>query len=110
MKHRAGATSRIEGSARLLQRAMVGGGLALVLLLAVTASVRGSQVVDQSYLPFHPPSGFDQAYNLWSGTGNPPMGQQFVPTLNSLNFVDLWLQDASSNSTGNATVQVNIRS
>jgi hypothetical protein len=94
----------------LSRRRAVGCALALAIFLTGGVSARAEQIVDQSYLPFHPASGFDQAYNVWSGSGNLALGQQFVPTLNSLTFVELWMEDAATGTNASANIQLNIRS
>jgi hypothetical protein len=89
---------------------LVGAGAVVLVLFAAGQTARGGQIVDQSYLPFHPTSGFDEVYSLTTlNGGNLPLGQQFVPTLTSMNFLKLWLEDAASNDPATATVQVNIR-
>jgi hypothetical protein len=89
-----------------VRASVLGSALAFALVLTATAPARGSLVVDQSYLPFQSAG---EAYNL-SYSGNLPLGQQFVPTLNSLSFVNLWIEDAGTNAGDPATIQVNIRS
>jgi hypothetical protein len=89
---------------------LIGAGTVVLMLFATGQSARGSQIVDQSYLPFHPSSGFDEVVGLSPlNPTNLPLGQQFVPTLTSMNFLDLWIEDAASNDPATATIQVNIR-
>jgi hypothetical protein len=90
---------------------LVGAGTVVLMLFAAGQTARGSQVIDQSYLPFHPSSGFDEVYSLTplGPVSNLPLGQQFVPTLTSMNFLDLWIEDAASDDPATATIQVNIR-
>lgn len=89
----------------------IGVWVVVLVLFAAGQSARGSQIVDQSYLPFHPNSGFDEVYSLTTlgPVSNLPLGQQFVPTLSSLNFLKLWIEDAASDDPATASVQVNIR-
>jgi hypothetical protein len=62
-----------------------------------------ADVIDQSYLP-----STGQGYNL-SASLNLPLGQEFTPTLTSLNFVDLDIGDASFPPGSGANFQVDIR-
>jgi hypothetical protein len=89
---------------------LIGVGTVVLVLFAAGQTAHGSQIVDQSYLPFHPSSGFDEVYSVSPrNPTNLPLGQQFVPTLTSLNFLDLWIEDAASDDPATATIQVNIR-
>jgi hypothetical protein len=78
----------------------------LAACLAVTLAASGTaaaDLIDQSYLPTT-----GQGFNL-EASENLPLGQEFQPTLGSLNFVDLWIGDAGTNASIGANVQVNIR-
>ena len=88
---------------------LIGAGTIVLMLLAAGQTACGSQIVDQSYLPFHPSSGFDEFYSVSPLGPFLPLGQQFVPTLTSMNFLDLWIEDAASDDPATATIQVNIR-
>src|SRR5438270_646527 len=69
----------------------------------VARTTRGD-IVDQSYIPVT-----GQGYNI-SSSGNLPMGQEFTPTLATLNFVDLFIGDAGSDVGPGANFQVTIHS
>lgn len=64
---------------------------------------RADTIIDQSYVPVT-----GQGYNT-SFSGNLPIGQTFTPTLGSLNFVDLFLGDAGTDTGPGASFFVRIR-
>jgi hypothetical protein len=104
-----GAATRLfcQCANRFRIRCSAAGAVVVGLLLCAAQSASASPIVDQSYLPFNSAG---EAYNLWSNDGNLPLGQQFVPTLPSLSFVNLWLEDAATGTNGSGTIQVEIRS
>jgi hypothetical protein len=71
------------------------------LLVSLIARTVTAEFIDQSSSPVP-----GQCYNLRSAT---PLAQEFVPTFARLDFVDLWLQDAGTNISQGATIQLNIR-
>jgi hypothetical protein len=77
--------------------------IAVALIGAIVGSARGD-IIDQSYVPVT-----GQEFNT-SFSGNLPMGQEFTPTLNAVQFVKLYLQDAGSDIGPGTSFEVNIRS
>lgn len=73
------------------------------LLGATAVTAARADVVDQSYIPVT-----GQGFNTGSSS-NRPLGQEFTPTLGSLDFVDLYIGDAGSDAGPGATFLLNIR-
>ena len=76
--------------------------LAQIALALIVCSTRGQGTLqyDQQVNPTTPPGGFN---NIVPG----PTGQSFIPSLNSVGFVQLYLNDDQFNGIG-ATVDVNL--
>jgi hypothetical protein len=74
-----------------------------MLLMGATAPALGD-MIDQSYVPVT-----GQEFNT-SSSGNLPLGQEFTPTFKSVDFVNLFLQDAGSDIGPGTSFKVNIRS
>jgi hypothetical protein len=77
---------------------------ALVALLGSALGSARGDVIDQSYLPTT-----GQGFNV-SASVNLPLGQEFTPTLSSLNFVDMFIGDAGSDVGPGASFRVLIHS
>ncbi len=75
---------------------------AAVLLGIATASAR-ADIIDQSYVPVT-----GEEFNT-SDSGNLPLGQSFTPTLGSVDFVKLYLQDAGSDVGPGTSFEITIR-
>ncbi len=86
-------------TASLLRRAVVTG----IALVAASAASARADFIDQSNT-----ANVTQFYNTNSST-NLPIGQEFTPTLGSLDFVDLHVDDAGSDIGPGADFFVNIR-
>jgi hypothetical protein len=77
-----------------------------VLAVAGAATATRADMIDQSNT-----ATVTQFFNTSPGTfSNLPIGQEFTPTLTSLNFVDLHIDDVGSDIGPGADFQVNIRS
>lgn len=76
---------------------------AAILVVGFGGSARAA-FVDQSYLPTT-----GQGFNT-SASSNLPIGQEFTPTTAALDFVDLFIADAGSDTGPGASFRINIRS
>lgn len=77
--------------------------IAVCATMLLKISAAPAEVFDQFYTPTD-----GQCQNLqyrFSG----PMGQEFVPSISPLDFVELWLQDSATNVSVGANVQATIR-
>lgn len=73
----------------------------LVALLLCSLPVHAAPEIDQVCLP--------QIWRGYSIAVGGPIGQEFVPTVSSLTFVDLWIQNGTSSADDSARVFVVIR-
>jgi hypothetical protein len=76
---------------------------AAVVLLGIATGSAPADVIDQSYVPVT-----GQDFNT-SDSGNLPLGQSFTPTLGSVDFVKLYIQDAGSDIGPGTSFEVMIR-
>jgi hypothetical protein len=76
---------------------------AAALLVVSVAGPTRAETIDQEYLPVT-----GQGYNT-GVSSNLPIGQEFTPTLDALDFVDLFIGDAGSDAGPGASFEVNIR-
>ena len=81
--------------------------VAAAVLFGVLARKVYAVAVDQVNIPVSFSTG--QVYNL-SSTSNTPIGQEFIPSLGAMDFVDLFIEDAGSGAGPGANVLVNVRS
>jgi hypothetical protein len=78
---------------------------AVALLLAMSAHAQGTFIYDQQSVN----SDFTRGESLTTVQTAQPIGQSFTPTLDSINFIRLYLEDRAFNGMG-AAVYINLRS
>jgi hypothetical protein len=81
-------------------RVLAAAVLAVLALVAVHADAGATTMVDQAYDSFQPPL-------IQSIQGFAPIGQEFTPTLASLDFIHLWTKEFGV--AGGATLYTNVR-
>ena len=77
---------------------------ASMAFVALTADHALAQVVDQSFIP---PAFSGLVYSIAPNVIT-PLGQEFRPTLASLDFVDLWIGDGATDIGSGASVMVSV--
>lgn len=80
--------------------------LSLIIVAAATVECHAQVILDQDNIPAS--FNFGQVYST-SSSFTIPLGQEFVPTLNALNFIDLYVDDAGSSIGPGADFLVRIR-